>query len=358
MLFYPFAMLYGLGVRIRNRMFDWGMIPQQSHPLPIINVGNLVAGGTGKTPHVEYLIRLLQNKYRLATLSRGYGRQSKGYRLATNEDAFQDIGDEPMQYQRKFKQLQVAVSEDRNLGVNQLLAMEDAPDVIILDDAMQHRKIKAGLQILLTDFHSLYVNDLLLPAGNLREPIAGARRADIIIVSKTPEVFSPITRRRLNEELAPEAYQKLFFSSISYEEPVALTPSAQNPDWSGMNAAFLFAGVANPYPLEDYLRRRFAEVITLKYRDHHPYTADDIKHIRKVYDDHLVRKKVMITTEKDAVRLLSTNLLSLLDDVPLCYIPIRVRFHNEDGKDFDQLILDYVEQDRRDPAIHPKPDPA
>lgn len=356
-LLLPFALLYGLIVRIRNRMFDWGIIRQQSHPLPIISVGNLVAGGTGKTPHVEYLIRLLQDKYRIATLSRGYGRKSKGYRLAVNEDAYQDIGDEPMQYQRKFSNLLVAVSEDRNLGVSALLNLEDPPEVILLDDAMQHRRIRPGLQILLTDFHSLYVNDLLLPAGHLREAVSGAKRADIIVVTKTPEVFSPITRRRLMEELSPEPWQKLFFSSIAYDQAVPLTPSAHNINWSGINAAFLFAGIANPYPLEDHLRRQFTEVITLKYRDHHPYTPADIARIRKVFDDHLVRKKVLVTTEKDAVRLLSTNLLSLLGDVPLCYIPIRVRFHNEDGKDFDQMILDYVEQNRREPSLHPKPDP-
>lgn len=348
-LLFPFAVLYGLVMRVRNAMFNSGILRETKHPVPVISVGNLVAGGTGKTPHVEYLVRLLGDEYKLATLSRGYGRNTKGFRLASADDDYTTVGDEPLQYKRKFRDLIVSVDESRNDGVRKLLDGEEPPDVILLDDAFQHRWIKPGLNILLTDFHSLYVNDYMLPSGYLREPVRGAKRADIIIITKTPSVLSPITRRRLQSEIKPCLHQKLFFSYISYENLVPLTGAAKDITPSKVNAAFLFAGIANPYPLEDHLRRKFGEVITMEYPDHHNYDEDDIKDIIKVFNDHIIRKKILITTEKDAVRLLNAKLLSLFSEIPLAYIPIRIDFHNGDGRVFDQQIRDYVEQDRRKP---------
>lgn len=348
LVLFPLAVLYGAIIRLRNLLFDTGVFKESEYPVRIIAVGNLVAGGSGKTPHVEYLIRLLRSKYSLATLSRGYGRKTKGYYLAGDDDDHLSIGDEPLQYTRKFDDIIVAVDEKRNNGIANLCSLEDAPEIILLDDAFQHRWVKPGLNILLTDFHSVYVHDFILPAGYLREPASGAKRADIIIVTKTPEIFSPITRRRLIEEIKPLPKQKVFFSYISYDDPIPLTESARGLTPQNLTAAFLFAGIANPYPLEDYLRRKYTEVVTMKFADHHIYTENDLKNIRSVYSDHLVRKKILITTEKDAMRLSSSNLLSLLEDIPLAYIPIRIKFHDNDGQAFDEQILAYVEQNKSD----------
>lgn len=345
-LLYPLAAGFGLISRIRNFLFDIGVLRSVDHGVPVISVGNLAAGGTGKTPHVEYLIRLLTDTYRLATLSRGYGRNTKGYRLAQKGDDHSTIGDEPLQYLEKFEGLQVAVSERRNTGMRHLLAMGQPPEVVLLDDAFQHRWIRPGLSILLTDYHSLYTRDHMLPSGYLREPRSSARRADIIIVTKTPEVFSPIIRRNLAEELRPRAHQDLFFSHISYEAPVPLTNKAACTGLKDVHTVFLLAGIANPYPLEEYLRRSVDDVLTFKYPDHHNYTENEIIAIVNSFRDHLVRKKLLLTTEKDAMRLRQANLLSLLQEIPAAYIPIRVNFHGEDGKAFDKRILSYVEQSK------------
>ncbi len=348
-LLYPVAMGYGLVMRLRNLMFGRGLLPSMEHGLPVISVGNLAAGGTGKTPHVEYLIRLLRGKYELATLSRGYGRSTRGYRLAGPGDDHSTIGDEPLQYRNKFPEVVVAVSERRNTGVEALTRLPGPPEVVLLDDAFQHRSLRPGLSILLTDYHSLYTRDYILPAGYLREPRTAARRADILIVTKTPEVLSPITRRDIAAELKPEAHQQLYFTHITYDAPVPLTPEATGMNLKEVTAVFLLAGIANPYPLEEHLRRTVDLVLTYQYPDHYNYREKDIQLLARAFHDHLARKKVLLTTEKDAMRLGQANLLSLLQGIPVAYVPIRVSFHGEDGRDFDERILRYVEQNKRMP---------
>ena len=222
LLLLPFACIYGLIIAIRGKLFDWRILPSESFPVPVISVGNLSYGGTGKTPMVEYIIRLLQKEKKIATLSRGYKRNTRGFILATNQSTFEEIGDEPLQYKTKFSNLEVAVHERRRKGIKQLMKSFPDLDLILLDDAYQHRYVKPGLSILLTDFHKLFVNDYPLPAGTLREFRSASRRADIIIITKTPSVLSPITRRRLTALLKPKAHQQLLFSYISYGEPIPI----------------------------------------------------------------------------------------------------------------------------------------
>ena len=229
-ILFPVACLYGFVVGIRNKLFDWKLLPSKSFNIPVISIGNLSTGGTGKTPHTEYLAALLKEKYKVAILSRGYRRKTRGFIMVTPELTQLDIGDEPMQYMKKFPDVVIAVDEDRKRGIAKILASKPDTEVILLDDAFQHRYVKPGKSIILTDYHHLFVNDYLLPSGMLRERIKGARRADLIVVTKTPKVFSPITRRNLVKELNPERHQQLFYSHVAYESPVPLKLcSNQNP---------------------------------------------------------------------------------------------------------------------------------
>lgn len=352
LLLFPLALIYGIIMRLRNGLFKLKLIPSYRFPMPVICVGNLSTGGTGKTPHIEYLVRLLHEKYSVATLSRGYGRKTRGYIVASSESDYYQIGDEPLQYSRKFNDIVVAVDERRANGIRQLMADYPLLDIVLLDDGFQHRKVHPGLSILLTDYHDLYINDYLLPAGRLREPATGANRANIIIVTKTPRIFSPITRRHLFDELSPRPGQDVLFSYIDYDEPVPLTPTARKSCHAKHSHIFLLAGIANPYPLQDHLDRICDEVITLHFPDHHPYSEKDILTVRQTFLDHYSRNKIIYTTEKDAMRLRYANLLSLLDDVPIAYIPIKVVFHNGDAERFEKLVHTYVERDKRSRSIH------
>lgn len=338
-------MLYGLLVGIRNLLFDKGLLRSVNHPLPLIVVGNITTGGTGKTPHVEYLIRLLSNKGIVATLSRGYGRKTKGYKLATTSCFSEDIGDEPMQYVSKFQDILVAVDEDRNNGIANLLKENNPPEIIILDDAFQHRYVKPGLSILLTDFYHPHTNDYLLPSGKLREPISSASRADVIVISKCPLILSPIVKRHLIEEMKPKPQQKIFFSYYRYSEFISLSPSFPNFPEDDLSYILVFAGIANPYPIQEYLIKMAMDVEILPFRDHHPYTVKDIESIRKKFEDHYARKKVIITTEKDAMRLKGSDLMKIIVDLPVFYLPIEVKFHDTE-ESFDNTILNYVERSK------------
>lgn len=216
LLLLPFAYLYGLLMLIRGKLFDWKILPSESFPISVISVGNLSYGGTGKTPLVEYIIRLLQNEMKLATLSRGYKRNTRGFVLANKDSTYEEIGDEPLQYKTKFSNIEVAVHEKRRKGIRQLLKLFPDLKLVLLDDAYQHRYVKPGLSILLTDFHKLYIKDFPMPAGTLREFRSAAKRADIIIVTKTTSVLSPITRRRITSLIKPRVDQQLLFSYIRY----------------------------------------------------------------------------------------------------------------------------------------------
>lgn len=348
LLLFPFSLLYGLVTIVRNWLYDMGFCKTVSFDFPVISVGNLSVGGTGKSPHIEYLVRLLSEKYSIATLSRGYGRRSRGFVQAGKGSTFLEVGDEPLQFVNKFNHVQVAVDEDRAHGINELIKRFPTLDVILLDDAFQHRAVKPGLSILLTDFFNLYSDDLLLPAGRLREPVSAAKRADIIIVTKTRSVYSPITFKRLVESLKPRDHQKLLLSYIKYGEliPVREHECAIRKA-KVANTILLVAGIANPYPLEDHLKSMCSDLITVTFPDHHNYTVDDIAMIKKKFDDIFTKNKIIVTTEKDYMRLKSPDIWDLIVNLPIHYVPIEVELHDEGKKEFDRQILDYVAKNRR-----------
>jgi tetraacyldisaccharide 4'-kinase len=351
---YPIAMLYNTVMFVRNKLFDVNILPSKAFNLPVISVGNLSVGGTGKTPMVEYLIRILQDKYALATLSRGYGRKSSGFILADEDSNYLRIGDEPLQYKNKFKNLEVAVDEKRVRGIQLLNNTKPDLDVVLLDDAFQHRYVKPGLSILLTDFHNLYKNDFLFPTGTLRENRSGAKRADIIVVTKTPCVLSPITKRRIEGLLKPLPHQKLFFSFIAYKPLYPAIESHNKEPQKKFSTIIMFSGIANSYPLQEHLKTKCTELIVMDFPDHHRYNTKDIEKIIQTYKDVFTSNKILITTEKDAMRLKKTALIEYFEDYPVYYVPIELRFHKEDGSEFEKQVLNYVKKNGRNHTIPSK----
>lgn len=326
-------------------MFDWGFIKSKSYKIPIICVGNIALGGTGKTPHVEYLINLLKDKFKVAVLSRGYGRNTSGFIIADNKMTYKKIGDEPMQYLHKYPEIIVSVDEDRCEGVERLLRLkkEQRPDVILLDDAYQHRRIRPGLNILLTDFHNIYSKDDLVPAGTLRDIKHAAKRADIIIVTKSPSVLSPYDRQYAKDSMKPLFRQKVFFSSIRYKSYCPLNKFSQGFDPENASNVLLFCGIANPELLLDFLRRKHNNITTFYFNDHHCFTREDVKKIVNDYKRAIGKDTIVVTTEKDAMRLVNTPYFTYFKNIPIYSIPIEVYFSEKDNDKFNSTILDYVE---------------
>ncbi|MDR0363974.1 MAG: tetraacyldisaccharide 4'-kinase [Bacteroidales bacterium] len=340
-LLLPFSLIYSLGAFIRNKLFDWSLLKEKSFNKPVISMGNLSVGGTGKTPHVEYVIALLKDKFKVATLSRGYGRETKGYREVTSTANFLEVGDEPVQFAAKFPDVKVAVCEDRVIGISNLIAT-DNPDVIILDDAYQHRYVKPGLNILLTDFYRLYSDDFIMPSGTLREPRSGSKRADIIIVTKTdPTVFSPIIKKIMLKKLKICSYQRLYFSYIKYQTPVSLFNSTKFLT-EHVTTLFLITGIANPYPFQEHVKKHCSEMYHFIYKDHHSFTKKEISRIIDDFNRHLSTKKAIIMTEKDAKRLIINPFRSMLINLPVYYVPINIALHQHES--FDLTIKNFVEQ--------------
>lgn len=339
----PISWLYSLALCIRHKLYDWGLMKSQSFSVPTICVGNLALGGTGKTPHTEYLIRLLKNEANIAVLSRGYGRKSKGFFIAGDETTYEQIGDEPLQYHLKFNDITVAVDEDRCDGVRNLMKLDKNSDVILLDDAYQHRKIKPGLNILLTEYYNIYQKDMLIPAGNLRDIKSAAKRADIIIVTKSPRVLLPYDKRDVISTINPLPYQKIMFTYIDFQKITPVNDTAKNISLHDVKSIYLFCGIANPYPLEDYLKRNYNTLITNYFKDHHRFNDIDIDGIIDGYNSVIGNNKIILTTEKDLMRLTNSSYISRFDNVPLFTIPIEVRFNDEKEEEtFKNLILNYV----------------
>jgi len=337
-LLFPFSLVYGLIILTRNKLFDWGVLREKKFPVPVISVGNLSMGGTGKTPQVEYLIRLLKEHKRVAVLSQGYRRKTKGFLEATPTSSHFDIGDEPLQYATKYPDIIVAVCKKRTKGITKLLAKPEPPEVIILDDAFQHRYVKPSLNILLTDYFNLYVDDFILPSGMLREFPSGAKRADVVVVTKTNNVLPIVDRKIIQTKLQLQQHQKLFFSYINYLKPISLyNPEKELPQH--ITTIFMVAGIANPYPFEKYLQDYCIDLHRFIFSDHHHFTKKEITKIIEEFDSHLSRKKAIVTTEKDAQRLKSEPFCSMLKDLPVYYVPIEVFFHKEKGASFDEMVL-------------------
>jgi tetraacyldisaccharide 4'-kinase len=337
-LLFPFAVLYGIITGIRNFIYDKGILKSYSFPAPVIAVGNLSTGGTGKSPQTEYLIRLLSDKYKVATLSRGYKRKSKGFVLADKSSNADTLGDEPFQFFTKFPNIRVAVDANRKNGIEQLLSLHPKPEVIILDDAYQHRKVKAGFYILLTAYDDLYSDDFILPTGNLRESRSGAKRADVIIVTKCPPGLSIGERDTIRKKLRPLGHQEIYFTFIEYDEFLYSEHEKINAGDVSVNDAVLVAGIAKPEHFFNYLGSDKDHRIT--FPDHHNFTEADIADITKRADG-----KIVITTEKDYMRLKGK-----MPPDKLYYLPIKSTFINS-GADFNKTILNYVGKSTGDSSI-------
>ena len=346
---YPFALLYGLVIYIRHMMFDKGILQSKTYNIPIIGIGNISVGGTGKTPMVEYLINFLPGALKIAALSRGYGRKTKGFLIADQYSNVEDIGDEPLQYYRKFsKKITVAVDENRREGIENLLQNDSQLDVILMDDSFQHRYVKPGLNIVLTDFYNLYPNDHLLPVGRLRDIKSAVKRADIIIVTKTDIVISPILSRGIIQMMKPLPHQKVYFSYLKYSN-YKPAPGLDLPIVTKKPSVIvLFTGIANPWPLQDYLISRCNELVSIEFMDHHQFKKSDVDNIIKTFDEHFTRNKIIVTTEKDMMRLIKSPYFSRFQDKPFYYIPIEMKIHKTDEEVFNQQILDYVRNNKRD----------
>ncbi|MFM9051251.1 MAG: tetraacyldisaccharide 4'-kinase [Bacteroidota bacterium] len=352
-LLLPFSLIFSIIIRIRNLLFDTGILKSESFPVITIGVGNLTAGGTGKTPHVEYIVRLLRGRFRLATLSRGYGRNTKGFMIAHEGSNASMIGDEPMQYFSKFDDIIVAVGEDRGEAIKRLLSITQPPEAILLDDNFQHRSVKAGLQILLVNYENFEQQDFLLPAGDLREPVSGARRADIIIVSKTPTILVPIERKRIIDRLKPEKNQLVYFSFYKYGEFHRLHERSSVGMMMGVDyylekrfTILLVTGIANPSGLSEYMRRHTSKLEMMSFPDHHIYTEKDLKKIRETFEQIANPNKIIVTTEKDAMRLRRPEIEHQVRQLPFFYLPIEVAFHQTESS-FDKVVSDHANNNRR-----------
>ncbi len=329
---------------LRNKLFDLGVLPQRSFPVPTICVGNLAVGGTGKTPMTEYLIRLLTGEgLRVATLSRGYGRSTRGFRLVTADSTAAEVGDEPRQMKRKFPDITVAVCEDRCHGIEQLLSTGNRrkTDVILLDDAFQHRYVRAGLNIVLTDYNRPYSRDALLPAGRLRESRSGAGRAQMVVVTKCPDQMQEHERQSMRSELKPDVDQQLYFSRIKYEGEV----SARD--------ILLLTGIANPIPLEQHLRATGARVHTLRFPDHHRFSDKDMQLIARTFHGIDSSDKLIVTTEKDAQRLADAwgTMPPDVDADSIRTLPISTEITGGEQETFNKNILSYVRENSRNSSI-------
>jgi len=347
-LVFPFAIIYGLITKIRNILFDLKILPSKKFSIPIISVGNLSIGGTGKTPHVDYIIGLLKEKYKIATLSRGYGRKTSGFMIAKPDSTDKDIGDEPLLFAKKHSDITVAVDGNRVRGIKRLL--EEHPDLnaILLDDAYQHRFVKAGLSILLTDYFRLYTSDYVLPTGHLRECRSGAKRADIIIVTKTPKVFSPLDKRFILNKIKPLPRQSVFFSFIDYGNFEPLFEKSNFISNQVPSKILLFTGISNPVPFQEYLKRRCNELVSVRFRDHHQFSVEDLKKIKCKFESIYSGNKIVVTTQKDKMRLLNQEFQDVFSDLPVYYVPIEVEFHkNENFKDFDTVISDFLQKNNK-----------
>ena len=340
-LLLPISLLYHIVLEIRHKLYDWHFLKSTRFEKPVICVGNLNLGGTGKTPHTEYLITLLRDHYRVATLSRGYGRKTKGFKMADSQSTYEDLGDEPLQYFRKFSNIQVAVDEDRVKGVKHLL-WEQGGEVILLDDAFQHRRIEAGLNILLTEYHHLYCDDFLFPAGTLRDVRSAAKRAQIIIVSKSPKNLSEEDKKSIINKLKPTEKQKVFFSYLEYNDLQPLNEKAKSISTENADSVMAFCGIANPMPFVEELKKHYKTIDFLQFADHHTYTKVDLTAILKRFECIEGKKKIIVTTEKDAARLTNSPYLCQFETAPLYDLPVSVRFHEEEK--FNETILNYVRQ--------------
>jgi len=357
----PFSFLYGLVAGIRNKLFDMDILQSKDFNLPVISIGNITVGGTGKTPHIEYLTALLKDEFKVATLSRGYKRKTKTFQYGTLESTWEDIGDEPRQIKHKFPDIVVAVDNNRVHGIEKLTADFKDLNVILLDDAFQHRYVKPGLSILLIDFTRPLSKDHLIPAGMLRECPHEKRRAHIIIITKCPPDLKPIDRRLVIKDLNLFPYQNLYFTTITYGELYPVFGDINNPLSKEIckkekYSILLVTGIANSRPFKKYLRGTSSKIRELKYPDHHPYNKNDLQVIEEQYNQIENDKKIIITTEKDAMRLQHLTGVGSTIRNNLYHVPIGIDFLFNDTENFINQIIGYVRKNKRDSILYKNQD--
>ena len=352
----PLSCLYRLVVGVRNKLFDWKVMPSEEFDLPVISVGNLTVGGTGKTPHTEYLISLLKEKHKVALLSRGYKRKSSGFQLASAKSTVKDIGDEPYQIKVKHPDIHVAVDANRRHGIRRLCKESKTKDVevILLDDAFQHRYVTPGINIVLMDYNRPIYEDELMPMGMLREPLSSLDRAHIVIVTKCPEGIKPIDFRIVAKNLELRPYQRLFFTTFSYGDLRAYrAPHRKKPltTLTPSTHILLVTGIASAQPLKEKLQEHTSYIIHLEYRDHHDYTRNEWQEISRRFAGIAAEDKLIITTEKDAARLSALSLDKTIED-NLFILPIEVEFLQDQQDTFNNHITDYVNKNSRNRIVH------
>ena len=360
----PLSWLYGLGVGFRNLLFEMGILKSRPYSTPVISVGNITVGGTGKTPHVEYLIRLLKDRAKVAVLSRGYKRKTSGFVLAGDDATVRTIGDEPYQMKTKFPDITVAVDKKRTRGIEKLTSGDYVKDidVILLDDAFQHRYVKPGINILLVDYHRLIIYDKLLPAGRLREPVVSKNRADIVIITKCPKDLKPMEFRVITKAMSLYPYQQLFFSTHEFETLRPVFPTAPNAEITQTLSesladknVLLLTGIASPEQMLIDLKNYAKEVTPLAFSDHHDFKKKDVDRINEAFNA-LPSPKLIVTTEKDETRLKQVDGLS--DEVKsrLYVLPIKIQILLEQENTFNQSIINYVRKNSRNSILAQKPD--
>jgi tetraacyldisaccharide 4'-kinase len=356
LLLIPFSFLYGLVVALRNLLFDFKILKSHQFDIPVISVGNITVGGTGKTPHVEYLAQLLKDKCKVAILSRGYKRKTKGFVLAKDNPKTKDVGDEPAQMKFKFPELDIAINADRVEGITALEQRKN--EIIILDDAFQHRYVKPGLSILLIDFNRRIDKSHLLPYGNLRESANEIRRADMIIVTKTPSEIKPIERRVIIEQIHPYPFQQLYFTGFNYGkfESVFNKNMHLPSDFHNNHEIYTFlviTGIAYSRPFIDHLKSFSQDIVHIELADHSSYNLNKLNKIANSFRAIRNDKKIIITTEKDAVKLREFEKTDEILLQNMFFVPIEVEFI--DGKiEFENQILDYVRKNKRNGSVCPK----
>jgi tetraacyldisaccharide 4'-kinase len=342
-LLLPFSWLYGLITSVRNYFYDKGLFKSVEFNIPVICVGNLNTGGTGKTPHVEYIVELLRNKYLVATLSRGYGRKSKGFLLTEADMSAELTGDEPLQFAMKYHDIKAAVGENRVEAIKEIVAKFPDLKTIIMDDGFQHRAVNPGLSVLLTDYSKLFINDYLLPAGNLRESKEGYKRANLIIVTKCPNMSND-ERKNIIHGISPLQGQQVLFSRLRYNDPVSFKTGMNPIKLIELNNydVLLLTGIANPESIIDFLKDKVKGVHPFSFPDHRLYTRSDLKQVEEKFNNIANRQKIILTTEKDFMKLKGKETVDLTENLPYYYIPVKVEFDESDKKIMDKKILSYV----------------
>ena len=351
----PISFLYGIVIWVRNRLFDLGILKSRSYDIPVISVGNITVGGTGKTPHVEYLVNLLQKKSQVGILSRGYKRKSHGYVLADDETPMQKIGDEPYQMKQKFPKAYVAVDKKRTRGIDRLCSDEETSDVdvIVLDDAFQHRYVTPGINILLIDYHRLIIYDKLLPAGRLREPKDGKNRADIVIVTKCPRDLKPMEYRVMTRALNLYPYQALYFTTLDYQPLRSMfreTRVTKHFDELHDTNVLLLTGIASPKQLVFDLKAHVNDITPLAFADHHQFSPKDIERINQTFND-MPSPKMIVTTEKDQTRLQHAEGLDEEVRQSMFVLPVAVKFMLDREENFNEKIISYVQKNSRNSVL-------